>query len=201
MAAHAARQVSAEQSRAVNGVTLASLRQGGAVISPLHTLRLCDSALISFFQMCLGLEHALTAPKALGLARLPLFDPDFNIFSVWISQVACLQGMSGPQTFKGLVVQTYPVPIGGVLCIINEPSCFSNVHPVVKMASKHHYWSLVENKRVSGGRVVQRHALYLGEINSSQEAAWRKPLTSWKPGSRRPAPSPCSGGTRAPVRG
>jgi len=45
-----------------------------------------------------------------------------------------------------------------------------------KNGKQHHYWSLVENKRVSGGRVVQRHALYLGEINSSQEAAWRKTI-------------------------
>jgi len=34
----------------------------------------------------------------------------------------------------------------------------------------HDYWSVVENKRVAGGRVVQRHVLYLGEINSSQAA-------------------------------
>ena len=26
--------------------------------------------------------------------------------------------------------------------------------------------------RVSGGRTVQRHALYLGQINDSQRAAW-----------------------------
>jgi transposase len=45
-----------------------------------------------------------------------------------------------------------------------------------KNGKEHHYWSLVENKRVSGGRVAQRHALYLGEINSSQEAAWRKTI-------------------------
>jgi len=35
------------------------------------------------------------------------------------------------------------------------------------------YWSVVENKRLDG-RVVQRHVLYLGEINSSQAEAWRK---------------------------
>jgi hypothetical protein len=40
----------------------------------------------------------------------------------------------------------------------------------------HHYWSIVENRRVAGGRVVQRHVLYLGEINSSQELAWRKSI-------------------------
>jgi transposase len=40
----------------------------------------------------------------------------------------------------------------------------------------HRYFSVVENKRVAGGRVVQRHVLYLGEINSSQELAWRKSI-------------------------
>jgi hypothetical protein len=40
----------------------------------------------------------------------------------------------------------------------------------------HHYFSVVENKRVRGGRVVQRHVLYLGEINSSQEVSWRKSI-------------------------
>ena len=40
----------------------------------------------------------------------------------------------------------------------------------------HRYYSIVENKRVAGGRVVQRHVLYLGEINSSQEYAWRKSI-------------------------
>jgi transposase len=38
----------------------------------------------------------------------------------------------------------------------------------------HRYWSIVENRRLPGGRVLQRHLLYLGEINSSQERAWRK---------------------------
>ena len=38
----------------------------------------------------------------------------------------------------------------------------------------HLYWSIVENKRLDGGRVVQRHVLYLGEINSSQAETWRK---------------------------
>src|ERR1017187_6475972 len=38
------------------------------------------------------------------------------------------------------------------------------------------YFSVVENRRVRGGRVVQRHVLYLGEINSSQELAWRKSI-------------------------
>ena len=43
-----------------------------------------------------------------------------------------------------------------------------------KNGKTHHYWNVVENKRLDDGRVVQRHVLYLGEINSSQAAAWRK---------------------------
>ena len=36
-----------------------------------------------------------------------------------------------------------------------------------KDGKEHRYWSVVENVRVSGGRVVQRQVLYLGEINDS----------------------------------
>jgi Transposase DDE domain len=45
-----------------------------------------------------------------------------------------------------------------------------------KNGKTHNYWSIVENKRLDNGRVVQRHVLYLGEINSSQAAAWRKAI-------------------------
>jgi len=45
-----------------------------------------------------------------------------------------------------------------------------------KDGKEHRYWSVVENKRVSAGRVRQRHVLYLGEINSSQELAWRRSI-------------------------
>ena len=41
-----------------------------------------------------------------------------------------------------------------------------------KDGKEHRYWSVVENVRVGGGRVVQRQVLYLGEINDSQRAAW-----------------------------
>src|ERR1035441_10381322 len=43
-----------------------------------------------------------------------------------------------------------------------------------KNGKEHRSWSIVENRRVAGGRVVQRHVLYLGEINDSQQLAWRK---------------------------
>ena len=42
-----------------------------------------------------------------------------------------------------------------------------------KNGKTHLYWSVVENRRLDGGRVVQHHVLYLGEINSSQAEAWR----------------------------
>ncbi len=45
-----------------------------------------------------------------------------------------------------------------------------------KDGKEHRYFSVVENRRVSGGEVAQRQLLYLGEINDSQEAAWRKTL-------------------------
>src|SRR5665811_1744267 len=45
-----------------------------------------------------------------------------------------------------------------------------------KNGKTHIYWNVVENKRLDDGRVVQRHVLYLGEINSSQAAAWRKAI-------------------------
>jgi hypothetical protein len=55
-----------------------------------------------------------------------------------------------------------------------------------KDGKEHRYWSLVENKRVRGGRVLQRHVLYLGEINSSQELAWRKSIEVLEEGADRP---------------
>jgi transposase len=45
-----------------------------------------------------------------------------------------------------------------------------------KDGKEHRYYSVVENRRLSAGRVLQRHVLYLGEINSSQELAWRRSI-------------------------
>jgi transposase len=41
-----------------------------------------------------------------------------------------------------------------------------------KDGKAHFYWSLVENRRVRGGQVVQHTVLYLGEINDSQKEQW-----------------------------
>jgi transposase len=54
-----------------------------------------------------------------------------------------------------------------------------------KDGKEHRTFSIVENRRVSGGRVVQRHVLYLGEINDSQELAWRKSIEALEPGARQ----------------
>ncbi len=40
----------------------------------------------------------------------------------------------------------------------------------------HEYWSIVENRRLQDGRVVQRQLLYLGEISASQHDAWRRSI-------------------------
>lgn len=42
----------------------------------------------------------------------------------------------------------------------------------VKDGKEHRYWSIVENRRSSSRRVIQRQVLYLGEINDSQKSAW-----------------------------
>ena len=55
-----------------------------------------------------------------------------------------------------------------------------------KDGKEHGYFSVVENKRVAGGRVVQRHVLYLGEINDTQELAWRKSIEVFEEGAAGP---------------
>ena len=42
----------------------------------------------------------------------------------------------------------------------------------IKDGKEHRYWNIVESKRCSGGKVVQRQVLYLGEINDSQRESW-----------------------------
>jgi hypothetical protein len=48
-----------------------------------------------------------------------------------------------------------------------------------KDGNEHRYWSVVENRRVADGRVVQRHVLSLGEINDSQRAAWCRSIAAF----------------------
>jgi hypothetical protein len=53
---------------------------------------------------------------------------------------------------------------------------FLRKSPRKKDGKTHDYLSVVENKRVAGGRVVQRHVLYLGEIKSSQDGSVIHPI-------------------------
>src|SRR6516162_6908463 len=55
-----------------------------------------------------------------------------------------------------------------------------------KDGKQHRYWSVVENTRTARGRVVQRHVLYLGEINGTQELAWRRSIAVLEDGAVQP---------------
>ena len=46
----------------------------------------------------------------------------------------------------------------------------------IKDGKEHRYYTVVESRRLSSGKVAQRQVLYLGEINDSQKTAWRKTL-------------------------
>ncbi len=45
-------------------------------------------------------------------------------------------------------------------------------HRRIKDGKEHRYWSIAEKRRCADGRVVDRHVLYLGELNDSQQASW-----------------------------
>ena len=47
----------------------------------------------------------------------------------------------------------------------------------IKDGKEHCYWNIVESKRCSGGKVVQRQVLYLGEINDGLS---RRSFAQWE---------------------
>jgi hypothetical protein len=53
---------------------------------------------------------------------------------------------------------------------------FLRCHRRKKDGKEHRYYSVEESRRLQSGKVVQRRVLYLGEINDSQQASWRKTL-------------------------
>jgi len=53
---------------------------------------------------------------------------------------------------------------------------FLRSHRRFKDGKEHRYFSVEESRRLQSGKVVQRRVLYLGEINDTQQAAWRKTL-------------------------
>jgi hypothetical protein len=50
------------------------------------------------------------------------------------------------------------------------------IHRRKKDGKEHRYFSIIESRRVLRSKVVHRTVLYLGEINDSQQCAWRKTL-------------------------
>jgi transposase len=68
----------------------------------------------------------------------------------------------------------------------NTPFMFLRAKTRFKDGKEHRYWSIVENRRTAGGRVVQRHVLYLGEINDSQKAAWCKTIQVFDENGQQP---------------
>jgi len=55
-----------------------------------------------------------------------------------------------------------------------------------KDGKEHRSWSIVENRRVAGGRMVRRHVLDLGEINATQQLAWRRSIEVMEAGTAQP---------------
>lgn len=53
---------------------------------------------------------------------------------------------------------------------------FLRANKRIKDGKTHRYWSVVENRRVAGGRSVQKTLLYLGEINDSDRASWTRAI-------------------------
>jgi hypothetical protein len=58
-------------------------------------------------------------------------------------------------------------------------------HPRTKDGKTHRYWSIAEKHRCADGRTVDRHVLYLGEINDSQQARWLRCIEAIETGSQR----------------
>ena len=54
-----------------------------------------------------------------------------------------------------------------------------------KDGKEHRYWSIVENRRCRGNRIVQRQVLYLGEINDVQHQGWCKTIEVLEEGQRQ----------------
>ena len=75
------------------------------------------------------------------------------------------------------VVETSPMDIllGSVRC--SPPrNRFLRSNKRFKDGKAHRYSSVVENRRVPGGRSVQKTPLYLGEINDSDRTGWTRAI-------------------------
>src|SRR5713226_6211512 len=55
-----------------------------------------------------------------------------------------------------------------------------------KDGKDHRYFSIVENRRLTSGKMAQRTVLYLGEVNDKQQSAWRRSLEVFDEEEQRP---------------
>ena len=58
----------------------------------------------------------------------------------------------------------------------------------IKDGKEHRYYTVVESRRLQSGKVTQRQVLYLGEINDTQQAAWRRTLEVFDEAEQRLTP-------------
>jgi hypothetical protein len=65
---------------------------------------------------------------------------------------------------------------------------FLRCHKRIKDGKEHRYYSVEESRRLQSGKVAKRRVLYLGEINDSQQAAWRRTLEVFDEGEQRFTP-------------
>lgn len=63
---------------------------------------------------------------------------------------------------------------------------FLRCHTRQKDGKLHRFWSIVETRRCGKRGTAQRPVLYLGEINDSQQAAWRKTIAVLEDGAAAP---------------
>lgn len=61
-------------------------------------------------------------------------------------------------------------------------------HTRFKDGKEHRYWSIAEKRRCFGGRIVDHHLLYLGEINDSQQQSWLRVIKAFDLSEQRQTP-------------
>ena len=79
------------------------------------------------------------------------------------------KGCRGPERRKSAVVPTKSILGAANMPIIGGHHVLALQSSPEGWQAPSRYWSVVEPTRTASGRVVQRQALYLGEINDTQE--------------------------------
>jgi hypothetical protein len=74
------------------------------------------------------------------------------------------------------VVETHPIDTLSAAWYHALQIMFLRANKRFKDGKEHRYWSVVENRRVSPGKTVQKTLLYLGEINDSERANWTRAI-------------------------